>query len=251
MWNVECGMWNVECGMWNVEEVFAGSVWLSSCFKHLFYVLHSTFYIPSFRNTRHCTFEEVAVGGKNQKVPHVCPWYMAYLFDNPVRHLIHDPEKILGSYVKPGMTVLDIGCGMGFFSLGMARMVGPGGRVISLDLQTMMLKILEKRAINGGLSDRIETRLVGDGRFPVEIPVDFALCFWMVHEIQDQVLFLRELSQALKPGAYVLIAEPAMHHVKLEDLEKTIRIAEEEGFSVTERPRIRMSLSVVLKKIEN
>ncbi len=194
------------------------------------------------------------MGGKNEKVPHVCPWYMAYLFDNPLRHLIHDPEKILGSYVEPGMTVLDIGCGMGFFSLGMARMVGPEGGVISLDLQTMMLKILEKRASKRGLSERIETRLVRDGGFPVETPVDFALCFWMVHEVPDQALFLRELSRVLKPGAHVLIAEPGMHHVKKEDLEKTIRIAEGEGFSVTGRPRIRMSLSVVLKNqrsIEN
>ena len=194
------------------------------------------------------------MGTKSDRGHHICPWYMAYLFDNPLRHLIHDPEKILGSYVKPGMTVLDIGCGMGFFSLGMARMVGPGGRVISLDLQTMMLKILEKRAIKGGLSERIETRLVREERFPVETPVDFALCFWMVHEVPDQVLFLRELSRTLKPGAHVLIAEPGMHHVKKEDLEKTIRIAEEEGFAVTERPRIRMSLSVVLKNqrsIEN
>ena len=194
------------------------------------------------------------MGTKSDRGHHICPWYMAYLFDNPLRHLIHDPEKILGSYVKPGMTVLDIGCGMGFFSLGMARMVGPGGRVISLDLQTMMLKILEKRANKGGLSERIETRLVGDGGVPVETPVDFALCFWMVHEVPDQALFLRELIRALKPGAHVLIAEPGMHHVKKEDLEETVRMAEGEGFAVTERPRIRMSLSVVLKNqrsIEN
>ena len=194
------------------------------------------------------------MGIKIDRGHHICPWYMAYLFDNPLRHLIHDPEKILGSYVKPGMTVLDIGCGMGFFSLGMARMVGPEGRVISLDLQTMMLKILEKRAIKGGLSERIETRLVEDGRLPVETPVDFALCFWMVHEVPDQALFFRELSRALKPAAHALIAEPGMHHVKKEDLEGTIRIAEGEEFSVTERPKIRMSLSVVLKiqrSIEN
>lgn len=194
------------------------------------------------------------MGEKNEKVPHVCPWYMAYLFDNPLRHLIHDPEKILDSYVKPGMTVLDIGCGMGFFSLGMARMVGPEGRVISLDLQTIMLEILEKRAIKGGILERIETRLVKEGGFPVETPVDFALCFWMVHEVPDQALFLRELTRVLKPGAHALIAEPGMHHVKKEDLEETIRIAEGEGFSVTERPKIRMSHAVVLKNqrsIEN
>jgi cyclopropane fatty-acyl-phospholipid synthase-like methyltransferase len=185
---------------------------------------------------------------KSEKVPHVCPWYMAYLFDNPLRHLIHDPEKILGSYVKPGMTVLDIGCGMGFFSLGMARMVGSEGRVISLDLQTIMLKILEKRAIKGGIFERIETRLVKEGGFPVETPVDFAHSLWMVHEVPDQALLLREMTRVLKTGAQAHNSEPRMHHVKKEDLEETIRIAEGEGFSVTERPKIRMSHAVVLKQ---
>jgi ubiquinone/menaquinone biosynthesis C-methylase UbiE len=172
---------------------------------------------------------------------------MAYLFDNPLRPLIHDPERILGPYVKPGMTVLDIGCGMGFFSLRMARMVGPEGKVISLDIQARMLAILEKRALKRGLCERIEGRLVEEETFPVKRPVDFALCFWMVHEVPDQVLFFKELYLALKPGAQVLIAEPGMRHVKRQDLEETIHIAAGEGFSVTHRPKIRMSHAVVLK----
>ncbi len=187
------------------------------------------------------------MGNKNEGMHHVCPWYMAYLFDNPLRPLLHDPERILGQYVKTGMTVLDIGCGMGFFSLGMAEMVGPEGRVISLDLQARMLVVLERRARKRGLSKRIESRLVGEGALPVENPVDFALCFWMVHEVPDQPFFLREISSVLKPGAHALIAEPGMH-VKREDLEETIRIASGEGFSVTERPRIRMSHAVVITK---
>ena len=190
------------------------------------------------------------MGKENNKGHHVCPWYMAYLFDNPLRPLVHDPEKILGPYVRPGMTVLDIGCGMGFFSLGMARMVGPEGKVISLDLQARMLEILEKRALKRGLSERIEGRLVEKEAFPVDSPVDFALCFWMVHEVPDQVQFFRELGRALKPGAHALIAEPGMRHVKREDLEETVHTAAAAGFSVTHRPKIRMSHAVVLKKIE-
>lgn len=185
---------------------------------------------------------------RNERGHHVCPWYMAYLFDNPLRPLLHNPEKILGQYVKPGMTVLDIGCGMGFFSLGMARMVRSEGRVISLDLQTQMLKILERRGRRRGLSQHIEGRIVEGDSLPVVDPVDFALCFWMVHEVPDQALFFRELGRALKPGAHVLIAEPAMHHVKPKDLDETVSIAMEEGFLPVERPRIRLSHAVVLKR---
>ena len=190
------------------------------------------------------------MGIKKDRGHHVCPWYMAYLFDNPLRSLIHNPETVLGRYVKPGMKVLDIGCGLGFFSLGMARMVGPEGRVISLDLQARMLAVLERRARRRGLKERIETRLVGEGDLPVKSSVEFALCFWMVHEVPDQAFFFRELGRALKTGAYALVAEPSMH-VKREDLEKTVLIASGEGFFVTERPKIRMSHAVVITKIEH
>ena len=46
----------------------------------------------------------------------ICPWWFAYTFDYRFRHLFHNPEKMLGSYVLKGMTALDVGCGMGFFS---------------------------------------------------------------------------------------------------------------------------------------
>ena len=45
----------------------------------------------------------------------VCTWWIAYTFDNPLRRLIHKPQKVLGNFVKEGMTVMDLGCGMGHF----------------------------------------------------------------------------------------------------------------------------------------
>ena len=51
---------------------------------------------------------------------------MAWTFDNPLRRWFQDPERILGSFVREGMTVADIGCGMGYFSVAMAKMIGPG-----------------------------------------------------------------------------------------------------------------------------
>lgn len=78
------------------------------------------------------------MGGSN----HICPWWLCYSFDNPVRRLFHDPRKMLGGYLKPGMRVLDIGCGMGYFSLAMAKMVGVSGRVIALDLQGKTIEAL-------------------------------------------------------------------------------------------------------------
>ena len=48
---------------------------------------------------------------------HVCPWWLAYTFDNPLRRLVHNPEKMLQKFIKEGDTVVDIGCGMGYFSI--------------------------------------------------------------------------------------------------------------------------------------
>ena len=65
----------------------------------------------------------------------ICSWKIAFALDNPIRRLIHDPKKILGGYIEPGQTVLDIGCGPGTFSIAMAKMVGESGKVIAVDVQ--------------------------------------------------------------------------------------------------------------------
>ena len=84
-----------------------------------------------------------------------CPWWLLFTFDNPLRKLIHDPIKILSPFVESGDTVLDVGCGMGYFSLGLAELVGEKGKVIAADLQPQMLAGLSKRAASAGLDERI------------------------------------------------------------------------------------------------
>ena len=77
---------------------------------------------------------------------HICPWWLAFEFDNRLRHFFHNPEKMLGSYVSKGMTVLDVGCGMGFFSIGLAKLVCDKGSVIAADVQPKMLEAMQKRS---------------------------------------------------------------------------------------------------------
>jgi 2-polyprenyl-3-methyl-5-hydroxy-6-metoxy-1,4-benzoquinol methylase len=61
---------------------------------------------------------------------HVCPWWGGYFIDNPLRRLLHNPEKIVGPYVQPGMTVMDVGCGMGIFSIAITGGDGPVRRSV-------------------------------------------------------------------------------------------------------------------------
>jgi len=130
----------------------------------------------------------------------VCPWQLAPIIDNRLRPLVHNPEKIFASYVTRGMTVLDVGCGAGFTSLGLARLVGEEGLVIAADLQHKMLRMVKERATRAGLSDYIRIHLCSRDRIGVKEEIDFAVAFFMVHEVPYVQAFLEEVCTLLKPG---------------------------------------------------
>src|SRR5512137_583338 len=98
---------------------------------------------------------------------HVCPWWLARALDNPIRRLIHSPKEILGRYIEPGQTVLDLGCGSGTFTIAMARMIGEAGKVIAVDVQDEMLQIVRQKAVKEGLDSRIITYKSEPGRIGI------------------------------------------------------------------------------------
>ncbi|HPS79657.1 MAG TPA: methyltransferase domain-containing protein, partial [Thermoanaerobaculaceae bacterium] len=89
----------------------------------------------------------------------VCPWWLGYGLLVPFRRLLENPVRLLGPWVKEGMLVVEPGCGMGFFTLDLANMVGPSGRVVAVDVQERMLAGLRRRAARAGLAGQVETRL--------------------------------------------------------------------------------------------
>jgi ubiquinone/menaquinone biosynthesis C-methylase UbiE len=180
----------------------------------------------------------------------VCPFWVGYLLRNPLRRLLHDPRQILAPFVRPGMTVLDIGCAMGFFTLPLAEMAGPQGRVIAVDVQERMLAALRKRAARAGLLGRIDSRLAPADTLGLEDlagQVDFALAFAVVHEVPDAAGLFRELAGLLHVGGLCLLAEPK-GHVGSAAFECTLAAAKEAGFAVREGPRIIRCHSAVLVK---
>ena len=182
--------------------------------------------------------------------PHTCPWWFGYTFDNPIRRLFHDPKAILGDYVAPGQTVVDIGCGLGYFSLALARLVGPGGRVIAVDIQSQMVNRAHRRACRQGLAERIDFRQCEQDRLGVDSPADFVLAFWMLHEVTDPKSLLEEVKSILRPHARFLIVEP-IGHVSSGRFEETVQLALSVGYEISERPEIRFSRSVICSVPEN
>ena len=175
----------------------------------------------------------------------ICPWWHVYTFDNPLRRLLHNPRTIFGPYVSVGMTVLDIGCGRGFNSIGLARIVGEEGRVIAVDVQQEMLNMLQRRSERAGLADRIHLHRCNADALGLEDTVDFVNAFWMVHEVPDIRAFAQQVHSILKKGGTFLIAEP-WFHVSSSSFQKTITRVEDVGFKKCDAPRIALSKAAVM-----
>lgn len=183
---------------------------------------------------------------RNRVPGRVCSARHASFLVAGVRRLLHNPAKILCGLISQGQTAVDLGCGPGFFTLDMAQMVGEGGRVIAVDLQQGMLDLLVKRARAAGLEERIQSHKCESDRIGLDALADFALAFYMVHEVPDQETFLCEVHRTLRPGGTLLLVEPKFH-VSAAAYGKTLEAASDAGFSAVSKPRITLSRSVLLQ----
>jgi ubiquinone/menaquinone biosynthesis C-methylase UbiE len=145
------------------------------------------------------------------------------------------------------MTVLDIGCGPGFFTIDMAQMVGKSGRVIAVDLQEGMLDKLRNKIQGTELAERITLHRCKDDRIGVSDSVDFVLAFYVVHEIPNKQELFSEIRSIVKPDGLVLMVEPPLH-VSKRAFEESVGIARDAGLAAVERPRVFLSKAVLMKK---
>ena len=139
---------------------------------------------------------------------------------------------------------------MGFFTLELARRVGPAGRVVAPDIEPRMLERLKRRADKVGLGKRIDARLVQSDSLAVEDltgQVDLTLACAVVHEIQQSARFFMEISGALKPGGRLLVVEPK-RHVGAAEWQAELDAAAMAGLSLVERPVFRRSYAALLVK---
>jgi ubiquinone/menaquinone biosynthesis C-methylase UbiE len=179
--------------------------------------------------------------------PYVCPVQYAGLLTGVLRRLMNHPKRILRPVVAAGDTVVDLGCGPGFFTLPLAELVGPDGRVIAVDVQEGMLALMRKRAEAAGLSPRIQSLLVAPDGPVAAGPADIALAFWVLHETPDQRMFLQSAHDLLKPGGRLLLVEP-IGHVSKRAFAAALATAQDIGFTLLGTPRVGFSRAALLRR---
>jgi ubiquinone/menaquinone biosynthesis C-methylase UbiE len=178
------------------------------------------------------------------KTPHVCEAEHSFALDNWIRKLIHQPKRILGDYIGEGDTVVDIGCGPGFFTIPMAEMVGPSGRVIAVDLQNAMLDRVKAKTAQHGFGERVDFHQCQSNKIDLDLKADFILAYYMVHETPDPQRFLSEVKSMLKPGGKLLVVEPPIH-VRKTTFQAMLVLAENVGLKVLEFPKRKGGMSVL------
>jgi ubiquinone/menaquinone biosynthesis C-methylase UbiE len=175
----------------------------------------------------------------------ICPVSLAGPLDSGFRKLFHDPNRILSPFIKAGQTVIDLGCGPGFFTIEMAKLVGATGKVIAADLQSGMLKIVEAKIKNTDYEKIIKLHETGQDSLRLNEQVDLIFIFYMLHEVPDQVSFLKEVKASLKTTGRVLIVEPKFH-VSQKAFNNSINMAKELGFEINPGPSVFFSRSAFL-----
>ena len=177
---------------------------------------------------------------------HICPVAISGSLDTKFRRVFQNPQTILRPYVKEGMTVLDLGCGPGFFTIDMARMVGKSGRVIAADLQDGMLQKLNKKIHGTELEERIVLHRCEEDKIGIQEEVDFILAFYMVHEVPDRDKFFKEIESILKTSGVMLMVEPPLH-VSWTAFSRSIKSAKNTGLLTRKGPKMLFSKTAIIR----
>ena len=134
---------------------------------------------------------------------HGIPW-----LNRPERIQEENPEEMLEQLqVQPGMTVCDMGCGDGYYTIELAKRVGPKGKVIAVDIQPEMLQELSRRCERGNLKNvEMVLGLPHNPKLPVG-QIDLILMVDVYHEFSNPVEMLDAMRRSLKPDGRIALVE--------------------------------------------
>jgi predicted methyltransferase len=165
------------------------------------------------------------------------------LLEGPDRDAYQRPDQIMDALlIGEGSTVADVGAGGGWFTVRLARQVGPNGRVYAEDIQTEMIQAIERRVRREGLESRVKTVLGTPTDPKIPEPLDAVLIVDAYHEMEQPVTLLRNLAKSLKPKGLIGIVSykkdgggPGPPMEERVDPEQVIRDARAAGLELRKR----------------
>jgi ubiquinone/menaquinone biosynthesis C-methylase UbiE len=177
----------------------------------------------------------------------VCPLALAGILDNKIRNFLHNPTKILKPYINKNMTIMDIGCGPGVFSIEAAKLLEGTGKVISVDMQEGMLEILRNKIKGQLIEKNIVLHKCTQYCINVTENVDLVLMIYMVHEVPNKENMFNEILPLINKNGLLIIIEHKF--VSKKQFNKIINIVKEKGFIEDKKLKIALSRGIVLKKL--
>jgi len=171
-------------------------------------------------------------------------------FLDPIRRLFEPPRKLIEPYVKNGQVVADLGCGSGYYTLALAKLVGPKGKVYAVDLGKNCIRTLEKKTQKGGYRNiEAYASSASDVSFIKDRSVDFVLANGLLCSMSDhRQLAVNEIKRILKPKgqAYLSLgAGPPFGFVDQAEWENIL-----EGFKIEQGGSYKEKWAVVSVKQE-
>lgn len=169
--------------------------------------------------------------------------------DNGFRRFVHNPRRMFGPCIKPGDTVVDIGCGSGTFLPGLANMVGPEGTIFAVDLQEEMLQLARGKADAAGVSDRVRFHRCERDSLGITLLADVVITVYMVHEAPDPLRLVDQVCALLKDGGYYYLSEPSFH-VSRAQYREVVERCRTDGLSIVKESGILSRTAVFRKQAE-
>lgn len=171
----------------------------------------------------------------SKRVP--APPWLGYFLDTGLRRLVQSPYKLIErSGIKLGMKVLDLGCGSGAFTTYAARAVGEQGKVYAVDIQSAMLRQLERKLARPENEDitNVEIKQASAYELPFEDAyLDLVYMVTVLPEIPDRGRALREIRRVLKQGGILAVTE-LLPDPDYPWRSTTIKMCSREGFVLEE-----------------
>jgi ubiquinone/menaquinone biosynthesis C-methylase UbiE len=173
--------------------------------------------------------------------------------DNPKRREILPPEEILDIIgIREGDTLIDIGCGAGYFLFPGSKIIGRNGKIIALDISPEMLEELKRRIRQNPVDPQIEYVELSGSEFPVSSDLcDQALLALVLHEVEPALPFLSEIFRILKPGGTLSIIEWCRHETEMgPPLEERLAVSDvtdlltRAGFQLKDHREIRQTFDL-------